>query len=78
LVEDVEEELEGEVDCDDEVEGDVALWSVELLGAVLCELLEAGGVVLWSDCGIADEFELLLDGEVLCELLLEVDGAVVL
>ena len=78
MVEDVEEELEGEVDCDDEVEGDVALWSVELLGAVLCELLEAaGGVVLWSDCGIA-EFELLLDGEVLCELLLEFDGAVVL
>jgi hypothetical protein len=46
---------------------------------VLCELLEAeGGVVLWSDCGIAEELELLLEGDVLCEVLLEDDGLVVL
>jgi hypothetical protein len=37
---------------------------------VLCELLEAEGAdELWSDCGIADELELLLEGEVLCGLL---------
>jgi hypothetical protein len=64
---------------------------------VLCELLEDDGlVVLWSDWGIdelellleGDELwelldgdvlcELLLEGDVLCELLLEDDGLVVL
>jgi hypothetical protein len=108
-----EDELEGEVDCEEEDDGEVALWSdcgiveVELLledglelllglvddelleGDVLCELLlegdvlcevllegdvlwellleDDGLVVLWSDCGIADEFELLLEGEPLVE-----------
>lgn len=42
-------------------------------GEVLCELLleDDGLVVLWSDCGIADEFELLLDGLLEGELLVE-------
>jgi hypothetical protein len=70
LVEGVElwdEELEGEVDWDDE--GEVALWPLELLGLVLCELLEDDGlVVLWSDWG-REELELLLEGDVLWELL---------
>jgi len=74
----VEDELEGEVDCEEELEGDVALWLVEPLGDVLCELLDAEGAdELWSDCGIADELELLLEGAVLCELL-EAEGGVVL
>jgi len=45
---------------------------------VLCELLEAEGEeLLWSDCGSVElELELLLDGDVLLEgeVLCELDG----
>jgi hypothetical protein len=63
-----EDELDGEVDWEEEVEGEVELWSD--CGIVEVELLLEDGLELLL--GLADDE--LLEGEVLCELL-EAEGA---
>ena len=56
--------------AEEELEGVVALLSVELLELLVADGAALDDGVLWSDCGIADELELLLEVGLVAWLLL--------
>ena len=62
--------------AEEELEGVVALLSVELLELLVADGAALDDGVLWSDCGIADELELLLEVGLVAWLLLLASGVV--
>jgi hypothetical protein len=60
--------------AEEELEGVVALLSVELLELLVADGAALDDGVLWSDCGIADGLELLLEVGLVAWLLLLASG----